>query len=49
MIQRVLFRHGVSRELASLLIEDIKRCLAYLKTNPRAKPLTAPEATGFHH
>ena len=48
-IQRILVRHGVSRDLASLLIEDIKRCLNYFKKHPITNPITAAEGTGYHH
>ena len=49
VIQRVLVRHGVSRDLGALLIDDIKRCLEYFKNHPLEKPLAAAEATAFHH
>ncbi|WP_330202172.1 glutamate decarboxylase [Cyanobacterium sp. Dongsha4] len=49
VIQRILVRHGVSRDLASLLVEDMKRCLDYFEKHPISKPLTAQEATGYHH
>ncbi|MCF6177376.1 MAG: glutamate decarboxylase [Victivallaceae bacterium] len=49
VIQRILVRHGVSRDLGDLLIKDIKRCLDYFKDNPVAKPLTAKEAGGYKH
>jgi glutamate decarboxylase len=49
VVQRVLVRHGVSRDLASLLIDDIKRCLAHFEKRPVTQPLSADEAGGFHH
>jgi glutamate decarboxylase len=49
VIQRILIRNGVSRDLASLLIEDMERCLDYFKKHPIEYPLTAEEATGYHH
>jgi glutamate decarboxylase len=49
VIQRILVRHGVSRDLGDLLIKDIKRCLDYFKDNPIVKPLTAKEAGGYKH
>ena len=49
VIQRILVRHGVSRDLASLLIEDMNRCLDYFKAHPITNPVTAEEATGYHH
>lgn len=49
VIQRILVRHGVSRDLAELLIGDIKRALDYFKKHPISNPLTAKEASGFNH
>lgn len=49
VIQRILVRHGVSRDLGDLLVKDIKRCLEYFKDNPVTKPLTAKEAGGYTH
>lgn len=49
VIQRILVRHGVSRDLASLLIDDMKRCLDYFKQHPLTNPITAEEGSGYHH
>jgi glutamate decarboxylase len=49
VIQRVLVRHGVSRDLVSLLVDDLKRCLAYFEKHPVDVPMNAGEAGGFHH
>jgi glutamate decarboxylase len=49
VIQRILGRHGVSRDLASLLIDDMKRCLEYFGSHPVTHPLTEEEAGGYHH
>ncbi|TNB49620.1 glutamate decarboxylase [Martelella lutilitoris] len=48
-IQRILVRNGVSIDLCSLLIEDIKAAVAYFRAHPITKPLTEDEASGFHH
>jgi glutamate decarboxylase len=48
-IQRILVRHGVSHDLASLLLDDMKASLDYLKKHPSQAPLTSDEASGFHH
>lgn len=48
-IQRILVRQGVSRDLGSLLVDDMKRTIAYFKKHPIQSQLTAGEATGFHH
>lgn len=49
VIQRILVRHGVSLDLANLLIDDIKRALTFFEKHPISKNLTAKEGTGFHH
>jgi len=49
VVQRILVRHGVSRDLASLLIEDMKRCLDYFGKHPISKPMSEGEAGGYHH
>ncbi|GAA4421108.1 glutamate decarboxylase [Bremerella cremea] len=48
-IQRILVRHGVSRDLASLLLKDMREALDYFKQHPIQAPLTEEEASGFHH
>ena len=49
VVQRILVRHGVSRDLADLLLEDIRRSLALLTKHPVAHPLTQSEAGGYNH
>ena len=49
VIQRILVRHGVSKDLGALLIEDMKRCLDHFEAHPVSQPLSGDEATGFHH
>jgi glutamate decarboxylase len=48
-IQRILVRHGVSRDLGSLLVEDMKRAIEYFQQHPVGTPMTSEEASGFHH
>jgi glutamate decarboxylase len=48
-VQRILVRHGVSRDLASLLLTDIKNALEHFKRHAVHTPLTEAEASGFHH
>ncbi len=48
-IQRILVRHGVSRDLGVLLLNDLRDALDYLAKHPVVKPLTEEEAAGFHH
>lgn len=49
VVQRILVRHGVSRDLGSLLMDDMQRAIQYFQKHPIEKPLTAEEASGFHH
>lgn len=49
VVQRILVRHGVSRDLGDLLIKDLKHCLAYFAKNPVSKSLTEKEAGGYKH
>jgi glutamate decarboxylase len=34
VVQRILVRHGVTGDMASLLVEDIKRAVKHLEKNP---------------
>ncbi len=49
VVQRILVRHGVSRDLVSLLLEDFQRCLDYFEKHPVATPISAEVASGYHH
>ncbi len=49
VVQRVLVRHGVSRDLATLLVEDMKRAIAFFEKHPVHTSLSAKEAGGFRH
>jgi glutamate decarboxylase len=48
-IQRILVRHGVTMDLAALLLEDMQRCLEYFRDHPVTSPLSEDEAGGYHH
>ncbi len=49
VIQRILVRHGVSRDLGDMLLCDIQRCMDYFKKNPVTMPLTEETAGGYKH
>ena len=49
VIQRILVRHGVSRDLGDLLLNDMKHCMNYFEKNPVTTPLTEEEAGGYKH
>jgi glutamate decarboxylase len=42
-------RQGFSRDLGMLLLGDMQRSLDYFAKHPVQTPLTAAEASGFHH
>ncbi|NXY92980.1 glutamate decarboxylase [Streptomyces sp. BR123] len=48
VVQRVLIRHGVTRDQIALLVEDLRRAVEHLKAAPPPKPAVAPRS-GFHH
>lgn len=48
-IQRILVRHGVSRDLGSLLVKDIQVAIAHLDKHPAQTPLDSKDGGGFHH
>jgi glutamate decarboxylase len=49
VVQRVVARLGLSRDLAELLIDDMKRAMRHFEQNPPSKSLTRAEAGGYHH
>ena len=49
VIQRILVRHGVSRDLGDLLLGDMQRCIEYFEKNPVTTPLTEETAGGYKH
>ena len=49
VVMRIMVRQGVSKDMAMLLVEDIKRTIAHFQTHPVALGLTAKEAASFNH
>ena len=49
VIQRVLVRQGVSRDLATMLVENMRDAIEYFKQRPAQVSMTEQEASGFHH
>jgi glutamate decarboxylase len=49
VVQRALVRHGVSRDLATLLVSDVRDAVAHFRRHPISSPLTKEEASGYHH
>ncbi|MEU9714292.1 glutamate decarboxylase [Streptomyces sp. NPDC047976] len=48
VVQRVLIRHGVTRDQTALLVADLRRAVEHLTATPQPVPATAPRS-GFHH
>ena len=49
VVQRVLARLGLSRDLAGLLLDDLKRAVKHFQKHPSAKSSTPHDAGGFQH
>jgi glutamate decarboxylase len=48
-VQRILVRHGFSRDLAGLLMDDYRAALAHFDRHPVTTSLSEAEAGSFHH
>lgn len=49
VVQRVLVKQNFTRDMASLLMDDIKRAIDYFSKHPVSKPLTEKESASFKH
>jgi glutamate decarboxylase len=49
VVMRVLVRHGFSRDMAQMLLEDVGRSIDYLRKHPPSTPQGASEGTTFTH
>jgi glutamate decarboxylase len=49
VVQRILVRHGISKDLVSALVENIKEAIEYFDKHPISMPLTNSEASGYRH
>jgi glutamate decarboxylase len=49
VVQRVLVKNGLSRDMASLLLRDLERAMAQLARNPPGRSLTESESGSFKH
>jgi glutamate decarboxylase len=49
VVQRVVTRLGLSRELAGMLIDDLRRAMSHFEAHPSDKTLNAKAAGGYHH
>jgi glutamate decarboxylase len=48
-VQRIIVRHGLSLDMADLLLEDMARAIAKLESRPPTRRLTQDEAPTFTH
>jgi glutamate decarboxylase len=48
-VQRVLVRLGVSRDMASMLLDDFRGAVAHFGRHPVAVPMSREESSGFNH
>jgi glutamate decarboxylase len=48
-VQRILVRQGVTRDLACILLGDLKDAIAHFAAHPVAVGMRAEEASGFNH
>ena len=49
VVQRILVRHGISKDLLASLIADIEAAIDHFKKHPISTPLTQSEASGYRH
>jgi glutamate decarboxylase len=49
VVQRVLVRQGVDRDLVSLLLDDLRAAVAHFERHPVSVGMTPQEAGGFNH
>jgi glutamate decarboxylase len=48
-VQRILLRQGVSRDMATTLLDDLRAAIEHLHKHPITVPMTAEESSGFNH
>jgi len=48
-VQRILVRQGVSRDMAALLIDDMRDAIAHFDKHPVTVPMTKEESSGYSH
>jgi glutamate decarboxylase len=48
-VQRILVRQGVSRDLATLLLDDMQQAIAHFDRHPVSVSMTREESGGFSH
>ena len=46
---RIMVRQGVSKDMAIMLVDDIKRAISHFEAHPVSVGLSSKEAAGFKH
>lgn len=46
---RILVRHGFSRDLADLLVDDLRRCLDYFEKHPVENSGNEGDSSSYNH
>jgi glutamate decarboxylase len=49
VVMRIMVRQGVSKDMAMLLVDDIKRAISHFQVHPVTVSMTAKESTSFNH
>jgi glutamate decarboxylase len=49
VVMRLLIRHGFSRDMADMLLEDFRRAIEHLQKHPQTTPTSAAEGATFTH
>ena len=49
VVMRILVRHGFSRQMADLLLDDIRRTLEYFESHPLQHKMTAADGASHNH
>ncbi len=49
VVQRIIVRQGVSRDLASLLLDDFRDAIRHFERHPQQVSMSPTEAAGFNH
>jgi glutamate decarboxylase len=49
VVQRILVRQDVSRDLANILLDDFRDAVAHFDKHPVSVPMTKEESSGFSH
>ena len=49
VVMRLLIRNGFSRDMADMLLEDVRHAIAHLQKHPSTTPQTPAEGTTFTH